>query len=224
MLPKACGDSKMTDAAEQNNPVSNGKELLDATQNAVIEAVGNVSEILEKSETKTQAVVEEQSDEAPFYAEAEFWVGVAFILLVVGLFAPISKVIKSLLKAKIDGIVNRIDSAIKLRDDAQTLLADYERKLRNADSDASAIVEQAKNRIELQKQQQINQLDNELRIKTQEMENLIKSSVDAAKKEILQKVCEKSIHIAAETLKTKIGDVEHDLLIDKSIEKLKNLK
>ena len=214
----------MTDAAEQNNPVSNGKELLDATQNAVIEAVGNVSEILEKSETKTQAVVEEQSDEAPFYAEAEFWVGVAFILLVVGLFAPISKVIKSLLKAKIDGIVNRIDSAIKLRDDAQTLLADYERKLRNADSDASAIVEQAKNRIELQKQQQINQLDNELRIKTQEMENLIKSSVDAAKKEILQKVCEKSIHIAAETLKTKIGDVEHDLLIDKSIEKLKNLK
>lgn len=214
----------MTDAAEQNNPVSNGKELLDATQNAVIEAVGNVSEILEKSETKTQAVVEEQSDETPFYAEAEFWVGVAFILLVVGLFAPISKVIKSLLKAKIDGIVNRIDSAIKLRDDAQTLLADYERKLRNADSDASAIVEQAKNRIELQKQQQINQLDNELRIKTQEMENLIKSSVDAAKKEILQKVCEKSIHIAAETLKTKIGDVEHDLLIDKSIEKLKNLK
>ncbi len=214
----------MTDAAEQNNPVSNGKELLDATQNAVIEAVGNVSEILEKSETKTQAVVEEQSDETPFYAEAEFWVGVAFILLVVGLFAPISKVIKSLLKAKIDGIVNRIDSAIKLRDDAQTLLADYERKLRNADSDASAIVEQAKNRIELQKQQQINQLDNELRIKTQEMENLIKSSVDAAKKEILQKVCEKSIHIAAETLKTKIGDAEHDLLIDKSIEKLKNLK
>ena len=214
----------MTDAAEQNNPVSNGKELLDATQNAVIEAVGNVSEILENSETKTQAVVEEQSDETPFYAEAEFWVGVAFILLVVGLFAPISKVIKSLLKAKIDGIVNRIDSAIKLRDDAQTLLADYERKLRNADSDASAIVEQAKNRIELQKQQQINQLDNELRIKTQEMENLIKSSVDAAKKEILQKVCEKSIHIAAETLKTKIGDAEHDLLIDKSIEKLKNLK
>ena len=214
----------MTDAAEQNNPVSNGKELLDATQNAVIEAVGNVSEILDKSETKTQAVVEEQSDEAPFYAEAEFWVGVAFILLVVGLFAPISKVIKSLLKAKIDGIVNRIDSAIKLRDDAQTLLADYERKLRNADSDASAIVEQSKNRIELQKQQQINQLDNELRIKTQEMENLIKSSVDAAKKEILQKVCEKSIHIAAETLKTKIGDAEHDLLIDKSIEKLKNLK
>ena len=214
----------MTDAAEQNNPVSNGKELLDATQSAVIEAVGNVSEILEKSETKTQAVVEEQSDETPFYAEAEFWVGVAFILLVVGLFAPISKVIKSLLKAKIDGIVNRIDSAIKLRDDAQTLLADYERKLRNADSDASAIVEQAKNRIELQKQQQINQLDNELRIKTQEMENLIKSSVDAAKKEILQKVCEKSIHIAAETLKTKIGDAEHDLLIDKSIEKLKNLK
>ena len=214
----------MTDAAEQNNPVSNGKELLDATQNAVIEAVGNVSEILEKSETKTQAVVEEQSDEMPFYAEAEFWVGVAFILLVVGLFAPISKVIKSLLKAKIDGIVNRIDSAIKLRDDAQTLLADYERKLRNADSDASAIVEQAKNRIELQKQQQINQLDNDLRIKTQEMENLIKSSVDAAKKEILQKVCEKSIHIAAETLKTKIGDAEHDLLIDKSIEKLKNLK
>lgn len=214
----------MTDAAEQNNPVSNGKELLDATQNAVIEAVGNVSEILEKSETKNQAIVEEQADETPFYAEAEFWVGVAFILLVVGLFAPISKVIKSLLKAKIDGIVNRIDSAIKLRDDAQTLLADYERKLRNADSDASAIVEQAKNRIELQKQQQINQLDNELRIKTQEMENLIKSSVDAAKKEILQKVCEKSIRIAAETLKTKIGDAEHDLLIDKSIEKLKNLK
>jgi len=218
----------MTEQTQQNNAVTNSIELIDATQNAVIKAVGNVSEILEKAETKTQPVqVEEQielQEKPPFYGEAEFWVGMAFVILVVALFMPISKIIKTLLQAKIDGIVNRIDSSIKLHDDAQILLAQYERKLRSAQSDADEIIARAKNRIEAQKQEQLEKLEVELRVKTAEMENHIQAAIDSVKKEILQKVCELSVQTATKVLQAKVSDADKDMLIDASIEKIKNLK
>ena len=117
---------------EENNAVTTGRELLDATQNAVINAVENVSEIIETKEeqkvvTKIEQIVEPKES---FYLETEFWVAMAFFLLLIGLIWPISKVIKSLLKAKINDVTQRIDNAINLRDEAHRFAIGTHRKKR----------------------------------------------------------------------------------------------
>ena len=52
-----------------------GNDIIDATQNAVISAAENVSEIIEKTSENIHG-------HGPFYHNPEFWVGLAFILVV----------------------------------------------------------------------------------------------------------------------------------------------
>ena len=68
-----------------------------------------------------------------FYENPEFWVGVAFVMVVILLAKPVGGLIKSMMNKRIDGIAKRINDAAELRDEAQKLLADYEKKFLNAE-------------------------------------------------------------------------------------------
>ncbi len=75
---------------------------------------------------------------------AEFWVLVAFVILV----GALAKKVWAALTAGLDGraarIKSQLDEAEKLREDAQSLLAEYQRKQRAAAEEAAGIVAQAK--------------------------------------------------------------------------------
>ena len=61
-----------------------GKELLDATQEAVIGAADNVETIL-------KAPLRNWGRTRSLYLSPEFWVGMAFVMVAVGLFIPLKK-------------------------------------------------------------------------------------------------------------------------------------
>lgn len=79
-----------------------------------------------------------------FYQTAEFWIFIAFVMLV----AAIGKVAFVKLAEALDvrsaDIKEQIESAIRLRDEAQELWASYERKQHAAASEASEIIERAR--------------------------------------------------------------------------------
>ena len=214
----------MEDNTEETSAITTGKDILDATQNAVIEAVGNVTEIIEtKQEEKRQEQLV-QPQKPLFYTEVEFWVGMSFVLLILGLIFPLSKVVKSMLKKKISGIEERIKNAVTLRDDAQKLLADYERKLRNADAEGEKIIDNAKKEIELTKTSKLSQLEDELKRQTENVENKINIAVNNAKKEIADMICDASIKEVTDFCKNELSEKEKDRLIDEAITKIGNLK
>lgn len=210
---------------EENAAVTTGRELLDATQNAVINAVENVSEIIEtKEEKKTETIVEQVSEpREPFYVEAEFWVAMAFFLLVIGLFWPLSKVVKSLLKAKINDVVARINNAVNLRDDAQKLLADYERKLISVKPEAQKIIDDAVQKIEVAKEENLARLNKELQIQTNAVENKIDIAVNNVRQEISDLICNISLQNVKRICRENISAQKQDELIDRSIELIKDL-
>lgn len=81
--------------------------------------------------------------------EAEAWVAVAFVLFL-GLLVYLGAH-----RRVIDGIDGRqariraeIDEAVRLREEAKALLAEYERKGREAESEAAAIIASAKDEAE----------------------------------------------------------------------------
>ena len=63
---------------ETTAEISSGDGLIDATQNVIMNAAENVSEALGVA---GKTAVEDVA-ELPFYAEVEFWVGMAFVLSV----------------------------------------------------------------------------------------------------------------------------------------------
>ena len=86
-----------------------------------------------------------EHEKAGLLQDTSFWVLIAF-LIVIGIFwrAGVHKMIFSGLDKRSQGIADEIDEARRLREEAQELLAQYQRRQREAESEAAAIVEQAK--------------------------------------------------------------------------------
>lgn len=83
--------------------------------------------------------------ESAWYEDTNLWVLVAF-LLVIGLLLSqgVAKKITGSLSTRADGIRSQLDEARGLREEAQSLLADYQKRQREAEDEAAAIIDQAK--------------------------------------------------------------------------------
>ena len=161
----------------------------------------------------------------PFYLEAEFWVGMAFVLVVVFLARPVAKALKNLLAKHRDGVILQISQAEKLRDDAQVLLSQYERQFLNAKNEAQAILDKSNKEIELLKENTLTKLENDLNARRKEVENKITAETEKYHKEINELIGVKTVSLVKEKLAAVLDNDTHTKLIDNSIEKiLKKLK
>jgi len=77
--------------------------------------------------------------------EAEFWVAAAFVVFVAGLgYLGVHKLVIRALDQRRDRIKAELDEASRLKSEAMQLLADYQRKRQQADSEAQSIIAGAK--------------------------------------------------------------------------------
>ena len=76
--------------------------------------------------------------------EAEFWVAVAFFVFVALLgYIGAHRMILSSLDQRRDKIKSELDEARRLREDAEKLLAEYQRRQQEAESEAQSIIRSA---------------------------------------------------------------------------------
>lgn len=197
---------------------STGKEIIEATQNAVMEAAQNVSDMIGQTATEIEG-----SHEA-FYLEAEFWVAAAFVLVVVALAKPIGKALSFMLKKRIANIINRIDEASQLQVDAQNLLAEYQRKFLNAQEEAEAILKKSQKEVEYFKTESLSKLEQDMKVKTSEADERLNSAKEKAAQEITSLTSELTIQAVRQTIFNKLGKSEKSKLIDNSIALLGKLK
>lgn len=190
--------------------VNSGKEFIDMTQNAVV----NVTDTL-ISDVSLPA-----HEYAVFYENPVFWVGLSFVLVVLFLAKPVGKIAKQMLQNRVDGIIKQINDAANLKDDAQKLLVEYERKFVNADAEANAILQKSAKEIELLKKESLEKLKAEMAIKEKETDERLK----AAQSEVMSEIVNMTSDVTIKTLKTvlseKLNDKMQDELIEKSIKSI----
>lgn len=79
----------------------------------------------------------------------EYWVLVAFLIFCFILYrAGVPAQIAKALDGRADAIRTELDSARRLREEAQTLLSDYQKKQREAEGEAKAIIDNARREAE----------------------------------------------------------------------------
>jgi F-type H+-transporting ATPase subunit b len=78
------------------------------------------------------------------FHDPSFWVGLAFVLAVAVIYRPAAKAIAATLDERAAKIRVQIEEARKLREDAQALLAEYQRKQRDAMAEAEKIIAYAR--------------------------------------------------------------------------------
>lgn len=83
--------------------------------------------------------------DVPMLETPDFWVAVAFVLfLALLVYKGVPGLIGKALDDRAEAIKKNLDDARKMREDAQALLAEYQRKASEAEDEAEKIVEQAK--------------------------------------------------------------------------------
>lgn len=181
------------------------------------------STVTEKLNTSAQVVEDmiESSSSVAFYQSEEFWVSVAFMLVVVGLFIPVSKKIVSMLHNRINRIKKELKDAEELKLEAQELYAKYERNLLQVDDEINQIISNQEDIIEETKEIKVKELNSILNQKQKEVEAKIKSSFDEVHKEIKNKISKNVGEILSKILV--LSAKEKSKLIDKSINGLINI-
>lgn len=158
----------------------------------------------------------------PFYQSGEFWVGVAFVLVVAALFKPVGRIVQNTLLRRREQIASQIDEAQKLRDDAQVLLADYEKKFIHAENEVDAILHNAEAEISREKKNVMKALQVELKKSQNEAEKNMSLALEHAQNEIYATVSKKAFATAKQYALNSMDPEKHTQLIDSSIENILN--
>jgi len=149
-----------------------------------------------------------------------FWTAVAFVIFVALLYRPVKKVLLSALDGRIDQIRSEVEEAQRLREEAQALLASYQRKQREAAQEAEEIVKQARSEAEIHRKETEKSMGELLK----RQEALAIEKIAQAEATAVQEVREIAVDLAiAATQKILADKVTGDLsdtLVDKAITEL----
>lgn len=154
--------------------------------------------------------------------DANFWVLVSFSLFVgMILYFGVPAMITGALDKRADDIKNELDEARKLREEAQQVLASYQRKQRDAEKEAEAIVEQAQAEAERLAVETQAILTEQVERRTQQAEEKIGRAETQALEEVRAIAADVAVSAARRIIEEKLDGDKATQLIDKSIAEVK---
>lgn len=132
-----------------------------------------------------------------FFQQAETWVAIAFVLFIILIIRLGWKRIVSLLDGRAKQIEQELDEARNLREEAQSLLADYQRKKRDAEKESLEIISFAKKEAEdLIKETKVKLAEN-----LERRSNIVNEKIERAYAKAIQNAQESAAEIAISSAK-----------------------
>ncbi len=154
------------------------------------------------------------------FENPEFWVAVAFVLVVALAFRPAAKAVTETLDARAAKIRSQIEEARKLREDAQALLAEYQRKQRDAMLEAEKIISQARKEAIRFKADAEKDLENAIaRRKQQAVERIAQSEAQAIL-QVRNTAIDLALAAAEKLIQSSLDPAKRQALADKAIAEL----
>ena len=155
--------------------------------------------------------------------DSSFWVLLAFII-VVGIFirAGAHKAIASGLDKRAQKIADEINEARKMREEAQELLAQYQRRQREAEDEAAAIIEQAKKDAKRMAAEARDKISEQMTRRTKAMEDKIARAEAQAISEVRSQAADLAVAAAREIIRERMDSGAQSAIIDKAIAGLRD--
>lgn len=155
------------------------------------------------------------------FSDSTFWVAVSFVLFILALlYFKVPALITDALDARAAQIAQELDEARKLREEAQTLLATYQRKQRDAEQEAEEIVVQAKAEAERLAAETRENLSAQLERRTKQAQDKIAQAEAQAIKEVKDMAAGVAASAARRVIADRIDPERDAKLIDEDIRAL----
>ena len=163
--------------------------------------------------------------DGPFLSlgNTDFVVLLAFILFIAVLFYfKVPSMLGGLLDKRAETIQSELDEAKALREEAQTLLASYERKQKEVAEQADRIVAEAKREAEAAATQAKEDLKVSIARRLQSAEDQIASAEASAVREVRDRAVSVAIAAASDVVAAKTSAADQNSLIDDAIAQVKD--
>lgn len=156
----------------------------------------------------------------PFFSlhNTNFIVLLAFLLFVaILIYYNVPQMLGEMLDRRAEGIRSELDEARSLREEAQTLLASYERKQKEVQEKSRRIVEHAREEAEIAAAQAKQDLEASIARRLQAAEEQIASAEASAVREVRDRAIAVAVAAASEVIAKQMTDEVEDKLVDDAI-------
>lgn len=192
-------------------------EAIETTPDALEVTPDALEAIITEAVTHTVEYTEQASFLSGLLQDSSFWVGVSFILFVVVAYKLGAKAIVGGLDNKIQEIKDEIENAERLRVEAQELLAQYQRKQRDAEKEAEEIVANAKKQANTMKQTMQSELDDLMARREAQLSDRLKRLEDSAISKIKNEAATVAMAATTEMIMRAMDPKTQKSLMDDSI-------
>lgn len=163
-----------------------------------------------------------EHETTPLLQDPTLWVLIAF-LLVVGLMVKtgVHKKIAGGLDKRAHKIADELEQARRLRDEAQELLAQYQRRQREAEEEAKGIIEQAKKDAMRLAAESRDKIAEQIERRAKAAEEKIARAEAQALAEVRAQAADLAIETAREIIRSRMDKGAQSALVEKAIDGLR---
>ena len=153
------------------------------------------------------------------WQDTALWVFLPFLFVVFILFGlmKVHKTIGSMLDKRGEAIASELEQARALREEAQELLAKYQRRQREAEEEAQAIIDQAKRDAKRMAEETRETLDEQLARRTRAAEDKIARAEAQAVAEVRNRTADIAVAAAEQIVRQRLDSQAASALVDKAI-------
>jgi F-type H+-transporting ATPase subunit b len=149
--------------------------------------------------------------------EPEFWVVVAFVILLVLAWKPVGRQLTAMLDARRDQVRKDLEEAARLKAEAQALLDDFKKKHAEAVQTAAGIVAHARTEAARIAAEGAQHLEDSLKRREQMAMQRIAQAESQAIAEVRDAAVEVAIAATRKLVAEKLDDARADALVDAAI-------
>ena len=160
---------------------------------------------------------------AHLISDAEFWVAVSFLIFI-ALVAKVGgfRAVLNALDKRGERIAGELGEAKRLREEAQALLASYEKRRREAETEAEAIIAQAKAEAERLAKEAETKLADFVERRQKSAEQKIALAEAEATREVRSVATEAAIRASEAILRARVAGAAGIGLLGKSLDEIKS--
>lgn len=154
--------------------------------------------------------------------DPHLWVAFSFVIFMIVAFKLGKKSVLDSLDGKIESIKNEIKTAEDLRIEAQELLAQYQRKQRDAMNESKQIVENAKEHAEKIREQAQKDLKDSMARREAQLKERLARIEESALQDLQAHAANLATQATIEMIARSIDEKKHKELLDDSIKRTAN--
>lgn len=157
---------------------------------------------------------------AAFFSNPENWVALGFVVFVALVAKRAYQFIAGFLDQRSAAIKANLDEAVRLREEAQSLLASYERKHRQAESEALDIIARAKSEAESMAKDAAQAIEDSVKRRSELAMDRIAQAEAKALKEVRETAIDVAIRGAERLIAQELDEAKADKMVDDAIKDL----